>query len=863
MGTSTSPPRLAVIVANAITGDSRVQKVAIAAARDGWDVTLIGLSKSKNVERSMMGPVTVLRVPVRDHYRQYVVPRQGRNLRRRITQAGLPDKPALTLYRAAHSAWLLGQETRLATTAGPAALLNPVRRGWVGTRHAVHRFRDRLWGWEQFRRPEHIRPTGDWRRDWPGQVDFDLALVPVLVDLAPDVIHANDITTISTAAQAVIRLRRRGHPVGWLCDVHEYVRGVEWPRPEQASAFPAMEREFIRQADAVVTVSPRLAEILSEDYRLRETPLVVRNTPIRSVVGTERPRPSVREAAELPAGVPLLVYAGWVGPERGLGTAVRALPKLPGVHLAIVAGQRNPELRSLLATAAELHVRGRVHVVPYVAQHLVPDYVSSADLGLICFRRTPNCEISLPTKVPEYLHARLPMVVSDVRTVRQFVEEHGIGEVFRADDPDAFAEAVTRALARRSELAGRITEDILTELSWEEQSAALVGLYRRIARRIPDGGRDEVPWTVQEGQPGDEELARALARRSWRPLGETPVRLGVGPANFAGQGAAFARAVCQERTDVSAEVFMYDQGRRFGFPADAYLDASKLGSADMQLAQVQRIMGRYTHLVADAFKPVFGHLNGNHIGRDLPLLRSAGIKVALLAHGTEIRHPLRHRERHTFSHFRDAPDGVVNTLVALTELNRRVAEQSQLPVFVTTPDLLNDIPWATWAPLVVDLDTWRCARPAMERERPVVLHAPSARWTKGTDRVMPVLDELRRRGAIELKLAEEVAWTEMRDLVHGADVIIDQFTTGAYGMLACEAMAAGRPVVAYLSDTVKEVVGTELPIVDATPATLSGVLQGLLEDRDRAAKIGVASVDFARKYHSGAWTARVLDDFLT
>ena len=82
-------------------------------------------------------------------------------------------------------------------------------------------------------------------------------------------------------------------------------------------------------------------------------------------------------------------------------------------------------------------------------------------------------------------------------------------------------------------------------------------------------------------------------------------------------------------------------------------------------------------------------------------------------------------------------------------------------------------------------------------------------------------------------------------------------------MLACEAMAAGRPVVAYLSNTVKEVVGPELPIIDATPATLSGVLQGLLEDRDRAAKIGVASVDFARKYHSGAWTARVLANFLT
>jgi glycosyltransferase involved in cell wall biosynthesis len=143
-----------------------------------------------------------------------------------------------------------------------------------------------------------------------------------------------------------------------------------------------------------------------------------------------------------------------------------------------------------------------------------------------------------------------------------------------------------------------------------------------------------------------------------------------------------------------------------------------------------------------------------------------------------------------------------------------------------------------------------------------VLHAPSARWTKGTGRIMPVLEELDRHGTIELRLVEKLAWAEMRAMVQDADVVIDQFTTGAYGTLSCEAMAAGRPAIAYLSDGVKEIVGPELPIVDATPATLRSVLTSLMDDRGRTAKIGLDSAHFAQKFHSGARTAEVLSAFL-
>ncbi len=378
--------------------------------------------------------------------------------------------------------------------------------GWSIRARTFEKSRVRAFQWEQ-RQHGH-----GWRADFPYLVDLDLAFGPVIEELKPDVIHANDIMLIGAAAQSAARLRLQGHRTRWIYDAHEYVRGVEWAAPEQRRAYPAAEEAFIGRADAVVTVSDQIAELLRRTYDLPRTPLVVRNTPIRESVGTTDPRLSVRTAVGVGEGVPLLVYSGGVAPGRGIATVIEALPGLPDCHLAIVFGRTSAELVRLLARAEELGVQDRVHVLPYVPQHAVPDYLASADLGLICNRRKPNHELSLPTKLAEYVHARLAVVTSDVRTLSEFVERHGIGEVFRADDSEDFAAAVTRALAKRDELRGRITESMLDELSWERQSDGLLRLYREVSGVAPDRPSREFSWSVEEiPEEGSEGPADALA----------------------------------------------------------------------------------------------------------------------------------------------------------------------------------------------------------------------------------------------------------------------------------------------------------------------------------------------------------------
>ncbi len=863
MTETSRPPRLAVIVSNGITGDSRVQKTALAAAHAGWDVLLIGRSPTPKRQFTWFGPVRVLRVPVGTEMRDREALRRRRTPRARITQAGVTDEASAKRMHATYESRARTRTERIARALGPDG--RPEHRvrwlaGKTWRRIAADLFavRARLYDWEERHRADLDRVTGDWRRDWPALLDLDLAFGPAIEAFEPDVIHANDITMIHVGATAAGRMRADGHQVAWVYDAHEYVAGVDWPYPRMMSAYPALEREYIGQADAVVTVSPEIAEVIREENHLERTPLVVRNTPVRASIGSSSA--SVRDAAGLAPDVPLMVYSGYIHHERGISTAVRALPQLPGVHLAIVSGQRNAELRSILSLADDLGVRDRLHVVPYVAQHEVVDNLSSADLGVICSKKTINYELSLPTKLAEYLHAGLPVVVSDVRTLSAFVRDNGVGEVFASEDPASFATAARTVIDARAEYAAAIGDSVVEPLTWEHQSRELLELYAGLHGSAPEAVSSTATWEVLE-RPRNPRGETAPAS-TWRPLGDTAIRLGLGPANFAGQLGAIAQAVTRERADVSAEVFERDFGSPFAYPADVVIPARRLRRLEGQVEQLNRILPRYTHLLADAFQPVFGTLNGTDIAGDLPALQAHGITTALLSHGSDLRDPVRHRASSPYSLFHHAPEELFRERLEQSRRSREIAESAGLDVFVTTPDLLDDLASAIWLPLIIDPGAWASEHPVMERARPRVLHAPSKRWTKGTDRFAAKLEDMDRRGLIEFQLVEGLPWSQIRQLVQEADLVLDQFAIGSYGTLACEAMAAGRPVATWLSESVLARLDPGVPILNTTPDDVVATVERLLDDPAEAVAAGKASVDYVRRVHDGRETVERLSGFL-
>ena len=478
-------PRIAIVVHNGITGDSRVVKTAIAASRAGWDVLLLGWARSKIRTQTTMGPISVVRAPLIRTFQD----------RRDAVDKGLPSPTPD--HRAAPFA---ESREQLASVVARSQKLRQVRmRPRLQTRvdEAAKRIRGR-------RQPDFVETAAArglaqtpgevvWRHDWPIFNDWWLSFAPELAAFDPDVIHANDAQMISGAARYAAAARLRGRDVRWLYDAHELVSAVDWGGPVVSEAYRQVEAEFIGQADAVITISPVMAATLQEQHSLDTLPGVVANAPIAEGTRAER---SLREVCGLPPEVPLMVYSGFVAEKRGLDVVIEALPQLDGVHLALVCGGTGAVFERLLARAADLGVGDRVHHAPYVAPAAVPDYLSSADVGLAPFHWTANYDSSLPTKVPEYLHARLPIVASNMVVMGKFVEETGVGASFEAGSVSGVVTAIKRVLKEHASMRAAITPELLHEWSWERQADVLAQTYSRISGQRPTPR--VVAWDVSE-----------------------------------------------------------------------------------------------------------------------------------------------------------------------------------------------------------------------------------------------------------------------------------------------------------------------------------------------------------------------------
>ena len=346
----------------------------------------------------------------------------------------------------------------------------------------------------------------------------------------------------------------------------------------------------------------------------------------------------------------------------------------------------------------------------------------------------------------------------------------------------------------------------------------------------------------------------------------TPVRLYIAPANFAGQGFAWARAA-ERLPGVGAVSMAFVRPGDFAFDVDdAVPEAIYAGSRRWQYAR-RELLPRFSHVVIEAGRPLLGQRMRADPVAEARWLQARGVRVAMVCHGSDIRLPSRHRELEPWSPLTEdwEPTSVLEEQAAL--LASRL-EELALPVLVSTPDLLIDVPRATWLPVVVDIERWAgtgAPRP-LEREVPVVAHAPSNAHVKGSALIEPVLESLAARGLIDYRRIEGVPAAEMPRVYGEADVVLDQFRIGNYGVAACEAMAAGRLVISHVSDFVREKAheasGVELPILEATPDSLEQVLLDALADRERARTLAVQGAAFVRSLHDGARSAEVLATFL-
>lgn len=211
---------------------------------------------------------------------------------------------------------------------------------------------------------------------------------------------------------------------------------------------------LMRRAARVVALSDEAAAALVRHYRLRRNQLVVipkgvavDRLPARTA---ERSR-AARLALGLPAEPRIALYLGALSPEKDVGAAIRAIARIPGLHL-VVAGD-GPD-RAELEGLAHRMAADRVRFLGAVADPV--DVLTAADVLVL-----PSRTEGMPGVAMEAGIVGLPVVATDVGWVRTIVQDGITGIVVSPGHTGALEQGIRTALDDQPRLGAAAREHCL------------------------------------------------------------------------------------------------------------------------------------------------------------------------------------------------------------------------------------------------------------------------------------------------------------------------------------------------------------------------------------------------------------------
>ena len=281
----------------------------------------------------------------------------------------------------------------------------------------------------------------------------------------PDVIHANDLDTLTAACQAAKKLGCRVvYDSHEICVENHQMKGVY----KKLNAL--CENVFIKRMDKMVCVSHAAADYFANKYGI-EKPMVITNCSLKA---------EKTVSGEKNEGFEILNHGVYYG-GRGYDIIVESsalLKDYPEIKITLRGfGAMEDELRE---RAKELGGENVIFYPPVLVNELIP-YASRSKVGVAITENTClNFELSVSNKIFEYASAGLPVIMSDIPEHRYLNQKYNFGIILEKNTPECFAEAAIRLYEDKEfyNECAKNAEKLSEEVNWETEFSRLIEIER-------------------------------------------------------------------------------------------------------------------------------------------------------------------------------------------------------------------------------------------------------------------------------------------------------------------------------------------------------------------------------------------------
>ena len=796
-------PLMVMAVGNTVEGDSRVEKMAVSARDQGYEVVIVGM-KQRDV--SMLGsyeriPIYRLvpdwsqylewrrRQPKEEMGAEDYIDQENERIRNEVANLRSKTEEKVGFVLSIRNLPRLVAPSRfgqrLEKTVDVNEKLAPVFQKVIDARESWVRAKlnkQNLGQWLRSGQP------GQAIELWPQIGGFEELFLRAFRELQPDIIHVHDRHPMSAAKLYQDERLRDGVFVPWIYDAHEYLPGQRFSGPAgHRYGWLALESEMIQYANHVITVSAQLADKLQARHHLEQTPSIVVNAPSSArILNPDLDRQSLREELGL-GDEPLLVYVGKLAERRGIFTAVEAMPLLPNVHLAFV-GSKDKAPRAEIEKLAKKHkVSDRVHIVDYVPSKHVTSYVSSADIGLSPLYGTKAHHQALATKIREYIQAGLPIVGTDLQAQGSFIRETNVGWVHEERNPYSFAEAVREVLHDLPRFKERV-ELIRKDHSWESQEVVLGKIWQQFAS-TPDKDGTNLDLSVEV-----PPFRRGMLNQTY------PLR--------------------RLLTTIDENVALAWKGKIYlqQSPLEWHLLGKAYGAVEEQLRTWNLLLKTADYLVTLDYEPLFEETLGTGTNLRHQLGRS-GIGLYAFVSDDQLADPYEEMALIPGSHWESLDKSILVRLAANRETARKILRDRDAKLISTSPGVLKLGLPSVWLPNF-NLDQTSMVRQDLQSVEPIRIGILS---DKRPEPVMSALRQLRENNSF----FEFVEVNENGGCSQSISILIDRIGSGFHTSAALLAMQKGIPVLASYDPGILGQLESLPPYLPISPASIDAQIRSV------------------------------------
>lgn len=257
-------------------------------------------------------------------------------------------------------------------------------------------------------------------------------------------------------------------------DTHELETETNGSKGIRKKLAKFMERLLIKKADMVLAVSENIADWYVNEYNIKR-PEVILNAP---KLFEQKKTNYFRKNLGIKDDSVIVLYQGGLSKGRGVDLLLNAFKAREDDKVVIVFmgyGELEEEIRKVSSE------KNNIFFHPAVSPDIVLEYTSSADIGISFIENTClSYYYCLPNKLFEYAMAGLPVIISNMKEMRETLERYDMGIVVKDESIDAINSAIDKILESDIEKMKKNARKCAEENSWEKQEIKMINEYKRV-----------------------------------------------------------------------------------------------------------------------------------------------------------------------------------------------------------------------------------------------------------------------------------------------------------------------------------------------------------------------------------------------